>query len=100
MFDIETVPYVKFHGVPYAEPPIGERRFMPPVKRSTSWQGTLDARKPGPICPQIVTMESVVEEDEFTQEMVFPTDDPLVSPYKWDYVHFAPNFSNFVHNFS
>ncbi|KAJ8028722.1 Neuroligin-4, Y-linked [Holothuria leucospilota] len=40
---------------------------MPPVKRSTRWQETLDARKPGPICPQIVTKGSVIEEDEFTQ---------------------------------
>lgn len=82
LFDTETVPYVKFHGVPYAEPPIGERRFMPPVKRSTRWQGTLDARKPGPICPQVVTEETPMEEKEFEQEMVYPTDDPMVSHCK------------------
>ena len=31
-----------FLGIPYAEPPIGKRRFMPPVKTS-GWEQTLDA---------------------------------------------------------
>ena len=40
-----------FHGVPYAEPPIGELRFAPaaPV---LAWSGLRDATRHGPIAPQ------------------------------------------------
>jgi para-nitrobenzyl esterase len=40
-----------FHGVPYAEPPIGELRFAPaaPV---LAWSGLRDATSHGPIAPQ------------------------------------------------
>jgi para-nitrobenzyl esterase len=40
-----------FRAVPYASPPIGELRFMPP-QPAPSWQGTRDATKDGPIAPQ------------------------------------------------
>jgi para-nitrobenzyl esterase len=40
-----------FKGIPFAEPPVGKRRWMPPqpVKK---WSGTLSAKKYGAICPQ------------------------------------------------
>ncbi|VDK18486.1 unnamed protein product, partial [Anisakis simplex] len=40
-----------FLGVPFAEPPIGENRFKPPVPKS-AWTDTLDATKPSPACYQ------------------------------------------------
>jgi para-nitrobenzyl esterase len=40
-----------FRGVPYAAPPIGDRRFAPPAA-PPPWAGTLDATKDGPIAPQ------------------------------------------------
>lgn len=40
-----------FLGIPYAEPPVGERRFAPAVPRAP-WTGKLDALQPGPACPQ------------------------------------------------
>lgn len=35
-----------FLGIPFAEPPTGERRFAPPVRRG-DWDGVLDATAPG-----------------------------------------------------
>ncbi|XP_012160753.2 carboxylesterase 1C [Ceratitis capitata] len=40
-----------FLGVPYAEPPIGELRFAPPVPHK-GWNRTLQARSMRPLCPQ------------------------------------------------
>jgi carboxylesterase type B len=41
----------RFLGIPYAEPPFGEHRFMPPVARAP-WEGVFDASEYGLICPQ------------------------------------------------
>ena len=38
-------------GVPYATPPIGSLRFMPPVT-PTHWRGTRLANRLSPVCPQ------------------------------------------------
>lgn len=40
-----------FRGVPYASPPIGSLRFMPPVSGAI-WQGVKIAEEFGPVCPQ------------------------------------------------
>lgn len=40
-----------FKGVPYASPPVGSLRFMPPVS-SARWHGVRVADKFGPVCPQ------------------------------------------------
>ena len=39
-----------YRGIPYAEAPIGELRFKPPVPKK--WQGNLNAQKYGMVCPQ------------------------------------------------
>ncbi|VEN60664.1 unnamed protein product [Callosobruchus maculatus] len=44
-------PYYSFRGIPYAEPPIGNLRFKPPVEKS-KWNGTLDATREGSQCVQ------------------------------------------------
>jgi len=38
---------IAFLGIPYAEPPVGERRFKPPVKKK-GWKGVLDCTAFGP----------------------------------------------------
>lgn len=40
-----------FRGVPYASPPVGSLRFMPPVSGAI-WQGVKVAEEFGPVCPQ------------------------------------------------
>jgi para-nitrobenzyl esterase len=42
---------VSFKDIPYAAPPTGARRWMPPASPA-SWNGSRDATKLGPICPQ------------------------------------------------
>jgi para-nitrobenzyl esterase len=39
-------------GIPYAAPPVGERRWAPP--RATSWQGVRNADRTGPECIQVL----------------------------------------------
>lgn len=40
-----------FLGIPYAAPPVGKLRWMPPAP-AASWAGTRDATTPGSKCPQ------------------------------------------------
>ena len=40
-----------FHGIPYAQPPVGEMRWKPPGPVAP-WQGVRDATVPGPPCLQ------------------------------------------------
>ena len=39
-----------FLGVPYAAPPVGDRRFQPP-QPAAAWSGERDATRPGPSAP-------------------------------------------------
>lgn len=52
--------FIGFRGIRYAEPPINNLRFEPPVAK-TFWNETFDATKEGPACPQPTDWE--VSED-------------------------------------
>jgi para-nitrobenzyl esterase len=41
-----------FKGIPFARPPLGERRFAPP-EAAVSWSGVLDATEYRSACPQL-----------------------------------------------
>ena len=50
--------FLSVEGVPYAEPPVGALRWMPPVPPK-SWQGVRDCTAPGHVCPQVLIFTSV-----------------------------------------
>jgi para-nitrobenzyl esterase len=45
----------QFLGIPYAKPPVGNLRWMPP-QPVTKWTTVWDARKFGPTCAQVTTL--------------------------------------------
>uniref|UniRef100_A0A1Q3FP68 Carboxylic ester hydrolase n=1 Tax=Culex tarsalis TaxID=7177 RepID=A0A1Q3FP68_CULTA len=53
----------QFKGIPYAQAPIGNLRFQPPVKRP-GWTGTLDVSQPSVHCPQITDEYTNVENED------------------------------------
>ncbi|XP_035905875.1 esterase-5A-like [Anopheles stephensi] len=44
--------YVAFEGIPYAKPPIGERRFAAPVLNDETWSEPRNTSSLGPFCMQ------------------------------------------------
>ncbi|XP_076253179.1 juvenile hormone esterase-like [Rhynchophorus ferrugineus] len=50
--------YYNFQGIPYALPPVGELRFRDPVPYK-QWNGTLDATKVKPSCPEVQVTKSI-----------------------------------------
>jgi para-nitrobenzyl esterase len=43
--------HVTYSAIPYAAPPVGERRWKPPAEPQR-WRGIRDATTPSPLCPQ------------------------------------------------
>ncbi|KAK5647002.1 hypothetical protein RI129_005466 [Pyrocoelia pectoralis] len=54
-----------FLSIPYAQPPIGDLRFKPPVAAGP-WNGTLDGTNDHAVCPQrnIYTRSEIIEGEE------------------------------------
>ena len=67
-----------FRGIPYAESPVGRRRFKPPV-RVARWEGVRDARRFGDICPQ--TDESPIDSASLPRGV--PQGDDCLNLNRW-----------------
>ncbi|HXG19689.1 MAG TPA: carboxylesterase family protein [Methylomirabilota bacterium] len=52
----------EFLGIPYAAPPVGALRWMPPQPHG-HWQGVLEATQLGNVCPQLSAGSTVGDED-------------------------------------
>jgi para-nitrobenzyl esterase len=67
---------VAFRNVPYAAPPVGDRRWAPPQAPS-SWAGERDATAPGNRCPQPTATGTVLgSEDCLTLSVHTPSGTP------------------------
>jgi len=56
-----------FKGIPYAEPPVGKRRWMPP-EPPRPWQGTRKALVFGAIAPQVIRYTEELASQELQSE--------------------------------
>jgi para-nitrobenzyl esterase len=56
-----------FRNIPFAAPPTGAMRWMPPVP-APAWKGKRDATKDGPVCPQPVSSSSLGGVDATTPQ--------------------------------
>merc|ERR1711983_402115 len=56
--------HLEFLGIPFAEPPIGDLRFKPPVPVKP-WSGILEALEDGFVCPQMPNplVPNITEDD-------------------------------------
>lgn len=70
---IEDGNVLRFRGIRYAQPPVGELRWQPP-KPVARWQGVVPATTSGPACPQASDnpKESSEAEDCLTLDVTVP----------------------------
>jgi len=67
---------IEYRGIPYAEAPVGERRWALP-KTKQAWSGVLDASAFGSACPQVsrfALTDSSVTEDCLSLNVTLPAD--------------------------
>ena len=76
---------LSFRGIKYAKPPTGERRLQPPVE-AEKWEGIVDAKHNGHVCPQhLQTKRDTWVGDEdclwlnvFTRDLVVSKKRPVI----------------------
>ncbi len=55
--------HVTYAGIPYAAPPVGERRWQPPAG-TRPWRGVRDATTPSPFCPHRAGRDVVAGQED------------------------------------
>ncbi|SEE54629.1 carboxylesterase/lipase family protein [Jiangella alba] len=63
--------HVRYSAIPYAAPPVGERRWRPPAG-VRPWRGVRDAMTPSPYCPQGGMQGVVGQEDCLYLDVTVP----------------------------
>ncbi|CAG4972428.1 unnamed protein product [Colias eurytheme] len=71
--------YEAYRGIRYAEPPVGELRFQPPVP-ILRYEKQVDATKNGPACPQPSSPGYYVDEDCLTINVYTPVNAERKTP--------------------
>lgn len=71
--------YVSYLGIPYAEPPVGELRFAPPVARG-SWSAPIGPVRTPTTCPQTALGIAGGEEDCLIVNVHVPDPAPSSAP--------------------
>ena len=59
-----------FRGIPFAAPPVGERRWQPP-QPVTPWEGVRPATEFGPRCMQNPVFDDMVFRDELSEDCLY-----------------------------
>lgn len=74
----ENQSYVSFKGIPYAEPPTNQRRYLPPEK-IRAWSHIHDCFQHGPVCPQHNRNKTIIlgSEDCLTLNIYTPDIHPI-----------------------
>ncbi|XP_077528699.1 acetylcholinesterase-like [Haemaphysalis longicornis] len=57
----------EFRGIPFAQPPVGPLRFLPP-RPASPWEGTLNATSRKTACPQELITGALKDVIEFTED--------------------------------
>src|SRR4030081_838521 len=65
-----------FKGIPYAAPPVGPLRGQPP-QAVAGWQGTREATRFSPVCPQPAPVPGGFYQREFFQSFEAQSEDCL-----------------------
>ncbi|KAJ7059294.1 extracellular triacylglycerol lipase precursor [Mycena amicta] len=66
-------------GIPYAEPPLANRRLLPPQLKTTLDASTFDASEYGPACLQVGLSPDLISEDCLTINVLRPAGIPANS---------------------
>ena len=68
---IETSAYRAFRGVPYAEAPIGDRRWRPPEAKAVPWNATVDATAFRHSCMQSDKFDPAMPDSAQSEDCLF-----------------------------
>ena len=72
--DADTPNVVHFLGIPYAEPPIKARRWLPAVRKTAECGKFIDATEFGPACPQYHSDTPSTWLTDAPENQIFPED--------------------------
>lgn len=83
MFRIQSV--IAYLGIPYAHPPVAERRFSPPIVDDLpSWDGVRNASTMPPDCWQSTLRRTKKRHDEIFSQLLTKSGDEEDEPHVYD----------------